>query len=445
MMNSRPTKKPESRGPFKNLRKGISRILSSNVFLAAVSFLAALLTWGILVASDGTLYREKTISNVPVSVSGEATLRSRGYIVMDDIKALVPGVKMTVEVTQNNYERVTGSSYNPHIDLADVTGEGENALKIEFGSSVYGGRVISCDPNTVTVNVERYVTRRVPVLLLTTGEIPEGLYMDSAKSDPSSLSVSGPQSIVSTIARVVATVDLSQMSSDRMSDRIAVPIELQTTAGDVVVSDKVQVTNQSVITDSVIVEIELLPIKNIPLAVDELVTGEPAKGYELYGVEAAQEALAVAAKQEVLDALDVFTTDSPLSIAGATENVSGVVRLKRPSGMENSVPYDVSVTALIREKEIERTFYTVDVEVVGADETMRAALSRKQLTVQLMGGYHFISGLDGQDIRLFVDVHGLAAGEHTLPVQIHIDNAPEFTCALSAPEIAVTLTQKDPQ
>ena len=441
MMNSRPTKKPEARGPFKNLRKGVGRLIASNYFIALVSFLVALLTWGALVASDGSLYREKTINGASVSINGEATLRSRGYIVMDDIKSLLPGVKMTVEVTQNNYNRVTGASFNPHIDLADVAGVGENQLKVEFGSTAYG-RVLSCDPQSITVNVERYVTRRVPVLLLTTEQTPEGLYLSSAKSDPSSLSVSGPQSIVSTIARVVATIDLSQMSAERMSDRISVPIELQTTGGEVVVSDKVSVTNQSVITDSVIVETELAPMKDVPLALDGFVTGEPAKGYELYRVEASKESIAVAAEQEVLDALEFFTTDSPLNITGATEDVSATIRLKRPSGMENSVPYDVSVTAKIREKEIERTFYAVDLEAVGVDESLRAALSRKQLTVQLTGGYNFISELDKSDIRLFVDADGLAEGEHTLPVQIHIDNAPEFACALSAPEITVTLTQK---
>ena len=442
MMNSRPTKKPESRGPFKNLRKGASRILSSKYVLALISFLAALVTWGILVASDGTLTREKIIENAPLNVNGEATLRSRGYIVMDDIKGLVPGVRMTVEISQNNYSRVSGASYNPHVDLADVTGVGENELKIEFGSSAYGGRVTSSSPETVVVNVERYVTRRVPVLLLTSGQTPEGIYMDSAKSDPSSLSVSGPQSVVSRIARVVATIDLSQLSAERMTDRIVAPIELQTTAGEVVLSDKVQVTNQSVITDSVIVEIELMPMKDVPLILEQFAEGTPAQGYELIGVEASQESIPVAARQEVLDALEYFTTESPLDITGAMEDVTGTVRLKRPSGMENTVPYDVNVTAKIREKQIERTLYAIDVEVVGVDDSFATALSRRQLTVQLMGGYHFISGLKKEDVRLFVDAQGLEAGEHTLPVQIHIDNAPEFTCALSAPEITVTLTEK---
>ncbi|MBR5288368.1 MAG: hypothetical protein IKU34_07230 [Clostridia bacterium] len=441
MMNSRPTKKPETRGPFKSLRKSIGRILSSNAFLLIVSFLTALLTWGVLVASDGTLMREKTLNNVSVSVSGETALRTRGYVVMDDIKALLPGIKMNVEVTQSNYSRVTGASFNPHIDLTDVTGVGENELQVSFGTTAYG-RVLSCEPKSITVNVDRYITRRVPVLLLTHGQIPDGLYMDSAKSDPSSLSISGPQSIVSTIARVVARADLSQMSAERMSDRISVPIELQTTSGEVIVSDKVQVTNQSVITDTVIVEVELLPIREIPLALDAFVTGEPAQGYELYAVEPAQTHLSVSAKQEVLDALEYLTTDNPLNISGATQDVAGMIRLKRPTGIENGVPYDVSVTAKIREKVIERTFRSVNVEVMGVDEAMSATLDKKQQTVQLSGGYGFISALEKDEIRLFVDAAGLAPGEYTLPVQIDIDNAPEFSCALSAPEILVTISEK---
>lgn len=441
MMNGKPKRKPEFRGPFKRLRKSADRILSSNGFLLLVSFLVALLSWSILVASDGTLTREKTMTNVSVSVSGESALRARGYIVMDDMKEMLSNVRMNVEVTQSNYSRVTASSFNPHIDLSDVTGVGENELEISFGSTVYG-RVLSCEPKSITVNVERYVTRRVPVLLMTTGELESGLYVSSAKTDPSSLAVSGPQSLVSSIARVVAWMDLSQLSAERMSDRIAVPIELQTTSGEIVTSDKVQATNQSVITDTVTVDIELLSTKEVSLALDTIVTGEPAEGYELYDVEATQSSFAIAAPTEVLDALEYLTTDSPLDIDGAQQDVLGTIRLKRPTGVESGLPYDVSVTAKIREKEIERTFQMVDVEIVGVEDTMSASLNYKQLTAQLTGGYGFISALKKADIRLFVDVTGLAAGTHTLPVQIDIDNAPEFTCALSAPEIAVTLKEK---
>ena len=116
MMNSRPTRKPEGRGPFRKLRRIIARVVAGKPFLITVSALAAVVCWSALVASDGTLTRQKTFANVAVTVTGEAALKSRGYIVMDDILEKVPAVKMTVEVTQANYNRVSGTAYNPHFD-----------------------------------------------------------------------------------------------------------------------------------------------------------------------------------------------------------------------------------------------------------------------------------------------------------------------------------------
>ena len=438
MMNSRPTKKPDApRGPFRELRRVISRILGSRAFLMALSLLTAVVFWSILVASDGTLTREKTFQNVAVSVTGESTLKSRGYIVMDDLDSLISGVKLTVEVTQSNYSRVSGTSYNPHIDLTQVTGEGENVLNVAFSSQLYGP-VVSCEPSSVRVNVERYITRRVPVVLETSGGLP-GYYLDSAKTDPTMLSVSGPQSLVSQVARAVASIDVSLLSGERRSDRNSTQIRLQDAAGNTVESDLIEITNQTVLTDTVVVETELVPMREVPLEVESLVTGEPAEGYELLEVTASQESLLIAAADEVLDAITVLTTDQPLSIEGATQDVTGTVRLRRPTGIENTVPYDVTVTARIGEMTAQRTLRQVQVEVDGLDDSLRASLSREKQTVQLTGPYTFINGLSQSDVRLFVDVNGLGEGTHVVPVQISIDNAPEFACALSSPEITVTI------
>ena len=59
--------------------------------------------------------------------------------------------------------------------------------------------------------------------------------------------------------------------------------------------------------------------------------------------------------------------------------------------------------------------------------------------MQLTGAYSFIDALEREDVRLFVDVNGLGEGTHVVPVQISIDNAPEFACALSSPEVTVTI------
>lgn len=439
MNNSRPTKNPERRGPFGRLRRWGAHVFGSKGFLLAMSLLGAILAWSIMVASDGTLTREKVFQSVAVSVNNEAALKSRGYVVMDDIAQLVPSVKMTVEVTQANYNRVSGTAFNPHVDLTQVEKEGENELRIAYSTSQLYGTVLSCEPASVTVNVERYVTRRVPVVVEIVGDMPEGLYLDSYKSDPTTLSVSGPQSLVSSVARAVARLDQASLSASRMSDRMALEIELQDAQGNAVESDMLEITNQSVITHDVTVETELVPMKSVAFDAEAFVAGEPGEGYELTGVELAMDSVQVAARRETLDALTVITTDSPLDITGATQDAQGYVRIKRPNAIENTLPTEVAVTARIGEKSIERTLRQVEIEVDGLDEHMSASLSRTWVTVQLTGAYHFINSLEDEDIRLFVNLDGLDAGRHTVPVQIHIDNAQPFTCALSSPEVSVVI------
>ena len=253
------------------------------------------------------------------------------------------------------------------------------------------------------------------------------------------LSVSGPQSLVLSVTRAVARLDLSALSADRMNDRTALSIELQDSHGMAIVSDKLEVTNATVITDSIVVDTEMVATRDVPLMVEDFVKGEPAEGFELLGVYTAEPEWTVAAEQSVLNALEFLTTDNPMDITGATESIKGHVRVRRPSGVKNTLPTEIAVTAEIAEKTIERTMRAMPIEIDGLGTEHKATLAGKKVTVQLTGLYSFINSLSEENVRLFVDVSGLEEGEHTLPVQIHIDNAGKFSCALSMPEVAVTI------
>lgn len=438
MMDNRRTRKPERRGVLARISRIWRELLTNRAFLRVFSVLSAVAVWFFMVASDGTLTRYKTFTDASVGVSGESALLTRGYIVTDDLTSILPKVDMTVEVTQSNYDRVTASSYNPHIELTQITGEGEFELPIVPTSQVYG-QVVSCTPSTVTVHAERYVTRRVPVMVMPDGMLAEGLYLASAEADPATLVVSGPQSDVSRVMRVAVKLDRSTLSAERMSDRMSMNFTLQDATGETVLSDKLSVTNQSVVTQSVMVDVEMVPMKRVPVDATGLVTGEPAEGYELIDVWAVEDALDVAAESEVLDTISVIDIDSPLDITGANSTKNGYVRLRQLSSVTNRLPTQMGVTAVIEEREIQRSFRNVPIWTEGLTDDLSASLSQSKTTVQLTGGYAFIQGLTQEDIQLYVDAAGLSTGKHTLAVQIRIDNAEPFTCALGAPEVTLQL------
>ena len=294
------------------------------------------------------------------------------------------------------------------------------------------------DPE-LKVNVERYLTKRVPVVVVLTGEMPEGLYVTGYDPDPSVLTVSGPASLVSQITRVAVPLDQSSFSRELMHDRISLGFELQNNNEEAIVSDKINVNYQSVVMRSVIVETALVPMKQVPIDTSSLTQGEPAEGYELIEAWTEEDSVAVAAEQELLDAITIIQVDTPLDITGATGTVQGYLRLKGQSAIKNRIPTQMGVTALIEEKQIERTIRSVPLLVQGAEDGTQVSLSQSRQTVQLSGGYHFIKNLEADDLQVYVDVSGLAPGQYKVPVQVRIDNAEAFGCALSSPEVTVTI------
>ena len=440
MMNSRPTRKSESKGPMRRFQRGFARLTSNKLFLKIAAVVMAVIIWGIMVASDGTLTRHKTFQGATLGVTGEAALTSRGYIVTDNLSEILPKVDMVVEVTQANYDRVTASSYNPHLELTQITGEGENVLPIVYSSQLYG-QVISCQPSSVAVNVERYVTRRIPVVTEMVGQTAEGLYLDSYKTDPTTLSVSGPQSLVTTVSRIVVRLDQNTLSEERMSDKTSLEIELQAADGTPIRSEKLTVTNQGVITTSVTVETELTRMRKIPLEEKAFVKGEPASGFELKSIELAERTMDVAGSQDILDAISMITTDEPLNIDGASEDVSGFVRIRRVTGIRNTLPTEVSVKAHIEETTVSKTLRNLPVTVRNLSDTDKATLGTNRVNVYLNGPYTQVTPLTSADIEVYLDA-AEEADEGKLQVHVRIENAKNVVAEPEPKSISITVKSK---
>ena len=198
------------RSAFRQLPQRFWRILSHNLIWKLLALVLAIALWAGLITQDPTLTRERVFSDVPVTVTGSDTLRRNGLIVtegLDDISTLV---RLKVEVPQREYNTVSSSNYSPRIDLSKITSTGEQSLKIATTSSTTYGTVTEVNPDSVTVKVDNYITSyRLPVTVHVLGDYPSGYYGTTPTLDPSIISVSGPESVVSRIARVGINFDVS--------------------------------------------------------------------------------------------------------------------------------------------------------------------------------------------------------------------------------------------
>ena len=416
-----PKKEKDTR--FSRFARGVRRIISSNWFLKVFAVLIALCLWSVLIASDGTLLREKVFQNVEVTVTGADTLRTRGFIVLDDVSALLPSVRMKVEVPQANYARATGSSYNPRIDLTRITSTGEQELRVVTTSTTSYGTVTEVSPETITVIVDEYVTNyRIPVSINMTGSYPDGFYGSAPSLDPSVVAVSGPRSIVDQISRIYADFDLSTLPAQAGEVRTALPMRFVDREGNDVESSLLEVTSADVVLRTITVEQMLYPTRLVPLSELVLTEGEPATGYRVKSVTASPTMLLAAGEQAELDAVEALFVVDAVDISNISESITVDVRIQKPTELEYISPDTVTITVEIEPVLISRTFSSITIRARGTANDQSVSLSASTISAVLTGPQLVVDRLYNSSVSAYVDVTGLTAGTYALPVMLHIED-----------------------
>ena len=416
---------PETQKKADSRMKLIWKRVRRHPFLKLTAVLIAILFWMIVIASDPTLERQKEMT-ATVSVTGADTLRSRGYVVTDDLTSSPITVNITARVTQGNYDRATAASFSPRLDLSQITSDGQQEVSFSAGYSTYG-EIQSFEPKSMTVNVERYITRsRVPVVVRVTGEMPQGLWRSATSCDPNLVSVSGPASLVEQVRRAVVELPLEGLSADMEDCQVTSPVTLETADGQTISSPLIRITFESVTVDSASIECSVLPTRSVAVDAASAITGTPAHGYEVGEIRVSPETVTVADSAEALKNLEAMFVQSPVDVTGATEDLLVTVPLAGATAHSYCSAREVAVSVTIRPATHTHTYNDLPVQVENLGPGLKAALSRAKLGAVLSGAYQDMESLKAANIHLYVDAQGLAAGVYNVEVQCRVDGAESY-------------------
>ena len=416
---------PETQKKADSRMKLIWKRVRRHPFLKLTAVLIAILFWMIVIASDQTLERQKEMT-ATVSVTGADTLRSRGYVVTDDLTSSPITVNITAKVTQGNYDRATAASFSPRLDLSQITSDGQQEVSFSAGYSTYG-EIQSFEPKSMTVNVERYITRsRVPVVVRVTGEMPQGLWRSATSCDPNLVSVSGPASLVEQVRRAVVELPLEGLSADMEDCQVTSPVTLETADGQTISSPLIRITFESVTVDSASIECSVLPTRSVAVDAASAITGTPAHGYEVGEIRVSPETVTVADSAEALKNLEAMFVQSPVDMTGATEDLLVTVPLAGATAHSYCSAREVAVSVTIRPATHTHTYNDLPVQVENLGPGLKAALSRAKLGAVLSGAYQDMESLKAANIHLYVDAQGLAAGVYNVEVQCRVDGAESY-------------------
>ena len=376
--------------------------ITKNWGLKLVSFLFAAVLWLIVtnINDPSSPYKE---SNIPVVLKNTDLITNNGqiYEVLDGTDMID---SVVIWAPRSVVDKLNRSDIVAEADVRDLTSL--NTISIKLSTNKYNDKLDSIKGSieNVKLNIENKETKSFPIKANLTGEVREGYMVGNVSTEQNLIRVSGPESLISQIARAQAEVDISGFTSNIGTDS---DIRLYNEAG---VEIKAQSIEKSI--TKVRVNIEILEKKTVPISFK--FSGIPAEDYRTTGeITSSRNSVELAGKSETLRGISAIEIpEGVIDVSGAVETVETVIDLRDylPAGVvlaEEGFDGNISVSVQIEQQRRQTVSGMMEnIQFVGVPEGYEAVINEpeERYRVTLIGLASELAEIDVNTLEVYVDV-----------------------------------------
>ena len=372
----------------------ILRWLGDHLSTLLLAFVLSFAVWVIAVVSADP-NEERTLRPVDLELIGQPSDQVIVNSIPDQVRITLNAPKSIWDELTNNPELVRA-----WIDLTGLEG-GDHTLDIKTQVDVSPFRNVGVEPDKVRVRLEPLVRRDFSVQLIVSGELPLGYQRGEAQIQPSSITISGPESQVSRVSQARVAVNLS--GSVETIDRF-VPVQLVDDAGDTVTG-----LTSSYKEISVRLPISLQGrFKNVAIKV--VTTGQVANGYRLTNISVSPPTFTVFSEDpDLVNELPGYIETMPVDLGNLVDDAAISIELNLPQGITTVRDPNVIVQVSVAAIEGSLTL-TLPLEIVGLTPDLQAAISPETVDVIVAGPLLVLDKLTEENFRIVLDLSGLPPG-----------------------------------
>lgn len=394
--------------------KKLMKHLTNNLGLKFLSILFSLVLW-LVVVIVADPKSTKTFT-VPVEIMNKNVITEMGKV--PDIVNGTEVATFSISGQRSYVDKMSAEDFSAVADMSqvDLTQAGDVKLvPIEVTAKKYD-KWITITRKTVNMQItlEDLSEQKFVISGETMGTPADGCAIGEVEVTPNLLKISGPESVVSRISKVSATINVDGISSD-VSDNV-MPV-LYDEDGEVISSDLLEM-NRTTVT----IRVNILGTKRVSIRCD--VSGTPAEGYEYRGIEYAPETVLIKGEAAILNRISsIKIPEDVIDISGATGDIDTVIDitpyLEEGVALADDSANQVAVKVIIEQKET-RIFniQTKDIIVSGLNEDYEISYNDITLPVSVRALQENMNLLEVSQIQAELDVSELTPGSHLLEVQI---------------------------
>ena len=419
------------------MKRNLLKSLTNNLGFKILAVIFAFTLWLVVYNIEDPTKTKTFSTNVTVENADAVTELNKCYEVVDGSNF----VSFSVTAKRSVLDNIEDSDFTAIADMSKlVIGEdGKSAVvPIDISTSNKYSNSVKFNGSTksMNVNLENLQSKQFVVSASTVGTVAEGYALGNVTiSNPNVLKVSGPESIVSQIASVIATIDVDGMSMN-ITDNV-VPV-LYDSDGNEIDTTKLKLSNTTVTISA-----EILGTKTVDLVFST--SGTPGEGATVESVTSDPDSVTIKGTASALNSVtSIEVPASAIDVTNALEDVSTTVDITEylPDGVSlvDSKQASVKVTATIRAESTRKLEVSADnISMSGLGSDYTAKLDSQTVEVTVTGEMKAVQGIDASQITGKIDLSELTEGTHTVAVDLSLD---KDTYKYDTVNVSVTITKK---
>jgi YbbR domain-containing protein len=392
-----------------------------------LAFILALAVWAIAVtASDPT---EERI--YPRTVEVEIIGQSPGLMLTSDIH---DQITLTLSAPHSIWDRLINDNIPVRaiVDLSGL-GSGSHDLPIQIQIGISPVRVLSYSPQTLSLTLERLASQSFPIHLVIRNDPAIGFQAGSPQLSQSIVTVSGPESLVSRVKEITATLDINQAH-----ENINRTISVQAIDVNEVAVNGITITpDQIVVTDQIT---QRGGYRNV--VVKAVLVGQIANGYRLTSITVSPPAVTVfSTDPSLVEKLPGYVETTPINLNGSQDGLDVSLGLNLPNGVQvvgdQAVQVQIGVAAIEGSLSITR----LNVNITGLADGLDAQVSPETVDIIISGPLPILDTLTADKINVSVDLTGEGPGTYQLVPRVEMPSTDLKLESILPGSIEVTITQ----
>lgn len=410
----------------------MKRKIGSVVLSIACAF--ALWLYVITAVSPGST---DTYYNIPIVWEGESVLNERGLMVT---AVSSNTVNLRLSGNRSDLSKVNSGNITIKADLSKIYEPGTQ-IPLTYTSPTFPGDVASNafvieskEPDSIYITVVKRVSKSVPVEVVWVGTTAEGFMIDRENKtlDHPEVTVTGPESVVNTIAKATITVDLdgrresiSESYNYTLCDEQGNPVDAKLITTDV---------------EQVRLDVTIRAVKDLRLTYT-LNSGGGANA-ENTTVTLSAETIRVSGSEAALENLGDTLSIGSINLADITRDTTLTFGVALPEGITNLTGIN-EVTAEVSFHGLATKEMTVaQIEAVNVPEGLEVELITEKLTVTLRGPTEQISKVTPEDVTAIADFTGAEVGTSTFKTSLRLAEGFENLGTLKTESVSAKIQKK---